>query len=117
MSLEVRAAILEALDSIPNINQREHQKVFSVTRPAYEMLYAGRVRDGNRYVSRFEVVVWGGPDHVPNAQHILQLATEKVTDALWPVDCILLGDVNVDVQIPGMSALPFTRSSIMVREA
>ena len=117
MSLEVRAAVLEALDAIPNVNQRVHQKIFSVVRPAYEVLYAGRMRDGNRYVSRFEVVIWGGPDHAPNAQQILQLAVERVTDALWPVDCVLIGDVNVDVQIPGLSDLPFTRASLMVTEA
>ena len=117
MSITVRNAIIEALDAIPNVNQREHSKVFSVAKPAWEVLYAGRIRDGNRYRSAFNVVVWGGPDIVPNSHEILQLAVERVTDALWEVSCILLGEVSVDVQIPGLSELKFTHAMLRVEEA
>ena len=116
MSVAVRNAIIEALGAIPNVNQREHSKVFSVQKPAWELLYAGRIRNGNRYRSVFNVVIWGGPDHVPNAHQILQLAVERVTDALWPVDCVLLGDVTADVQIPGLSELRFTHAMLRLEE-
>ena len=75
------------------------------------------MRDGNRYRSVFNIMVWGGPDHVPNAQLVLQLAAEKVVNALWLVDCILLGNVDVDVRVPGHSDLQFTLATFRVEEA
>ena len=117
MSLEVRRAIVAALQELPEMSRREHAKIFTVDKPVWEVLYGGRIRDSNRYKSVFTVVVWGGLNIVSTSHVILQLAVEQVTDALWPVPCITIGDVSVDVQIPGLSELEFTHAELTVTEA
>ena len=44
------------------------------------------------------------------------LATQRVTDALLGVDGVEFAEAAVDVQIPGLSELPFTRATIDVHE-
>ena len=117
MSIELMEQIEETLEALPSIVKREHSKPFTVKKPAFEVLYAGRELDGNRWRNRWTIVVWGGPDIAPNAQRVLLLATVRVTEALLPLRCLLIGDAIVDVQVPGLSELPFTRATIEVREA
>ena len=108
--------IVDVLEPLASMSAREHKKVFSVKKPAWEVLYAGRSRVRNSWADRWTVVVWGGPDQVPNAQQVLMLATQRVTDALLNVDGVEFSEAAVDVQIPGLSELPFTRATIDVHE-
>ena len=108
--------LLDVLEPLPAMSRRVHKKDFSVKQPAWEVLYGGRRRNRNGWSDMWTVVVWGGPDHVPNAQEVLMLSTQRVTDALLEVDGVEFTEAAVDVQIPGLAELPFTRATIDVYE-
>lgn len=117
MSLQLRETIVDSLNAVDLVVQREHAKVFTVEKPAWELLYAGRELDGNRWRNVWTLVVWGGPDIVPNSQKILQMAVERVSEALLPIECLLLGDFSASAEVPGLSQLKFTNAQCTLKEA
>lgn len=94
--------------------------MFTVKKPVWEVLYAGRdrhTRRGKAWLDRYNVVVWGGPNHVPNATRVLVLAVDAVCEALLPIQTITVGGADTGVEIPGVSELKFTMALVPVAEA
>ena len=115
-SMDMYRKISLALADLEGFEVREHNKRFTVAKPAWELLYDGRYRYGSGWANRWLVEVWGGRDDVEHTQARLAVAVESVTNALLDIDSIEFDEVRVMTEIPEGSKVRFTHAEIPIRE-
>ena len=100
MSQALMAEIVRSLRALDGFDQRKHNKPISVKRPSWELLFAGRELDGNRWRNVWNLTVYGSRDDVPDAEARIMAATQMVSDAILPIPCLLIGDFARENSFP-----------------
>lgn len=114
--MSVRDEIREALATVPQFVERDHEKLPTVRESSYEVLYGGGDRTGTGFRHRWHVIILGSLTTYPTAEVILSEAMRKAGAVLLALDCVFVDSIEVSIESPANSDHTFTRGVVILTE-